>query len=94
MQRVAKMNELDLMGVHGGELAIAFAAGCAACWAFLRTLFTSPLRQRVRELEISLASERSMCREMENRLVRRIEQLETRMFFAPLASSAISGATE
>src|SRR3546814_1648347 len=35
--------DIDFLGVEGGRLAMAFAAGCAATWAFLRTTFTAPL---------------------------------------------------
>lgn len=70
------MNDIDLLGADGGRLAMAFAAGCAACYAFLRTIFTSPLRQRIQELEGQLVSDRERCGEMETRLVQRIQQLE------------------
>src|SRR3546814_1341840 len=55
---------------------MAFAAGCAATWAFLRTTFTAPLRTRITELEGMVAAERKRCEAMETRLVQRIQQLE------------------
>src|SRR3546814_4909154 len=68
--------DIDFLGVEGGRLAMAFAAGCAATWAFLRTTFTAPLRTRITELEGMVAAERKRCGAMETRLVQRIQQLE------------------
>src|SRR3546814_4356315 len=68
--------DIDFLGVEGGRLAMAFAAGCAATWAFLRTTFTAPLRTRITELEGMVAAERKRCEAMETRLVQRIQQLE------------------
>src|SRR3546814_3179420 len=68
--------DIDFLGVEGGRLAMAFAAGCAATWAFLRTTFTAPLRTRITELEGMVAAERTRCEAMETRLVQRIQQLE------------------
>src|SRR3546814_11845846 len=68
--------DIDFLGVAGGRLAMAFAAGCAATWAFLRTTFTAPLRTRITELEGMVAAERKRCEAMEKRLVQRIQQLE------------------
>lgn len=76
MKAEAVMHEIDLMGADGGRLALAFAAGTAACFTFLRTIFTSPLRQRIKELESSLDADRERCTAMETRLVQRINQLE------------------
>src|SRR3546814_15675330 len=67
--------DIDFLGVEGGRLAMAFAAGCAATWAFLRTTFTAPLRTRITELEGMVAAERKRCEVMETRLVQRIQQL-------------------
>src|SRR3546814_2286503 len=66
--------DIDFLGVEGGRLAMAFAAGCAATWAFLRTTFTAPLRTRITELEGMVAAERKRCEAMETRLVQRIQQ--------------------
>src|SRR3546814_5051159 len=71
--------EIDFLGVEGGRLAKAFAAGCAATWAFLRTTFTAPLRTRITELEGMVAAERKRCEAMETRLVQRIQQLEAHL---------------
>lgn len=76
MKAEAVMHEIDLLGADGGRLALAFAAGSAACFTFLRTIFTSPLRQRIKELESSLDADRERCSAMEVRLVQRINQLE------------------
>src|SRR3546814_20446775 len=67
--------DIDFLGVEGGRLAMAFAAGCAATWAFLRTTFTAPLRTRITELEGMVAAERKRCEALETRLVRRIQPL-------------------
>ena len=71
------MQDIDLLGADGGRLAMAFAAGCAACFAFLRTIFTSQLRTRIQELESTIETDRDRCSAMETRLVQRIQQLET-----------------
>src|SRR3546814_9524724 len=68
--------DIEFLCVEGGRLAIAFAAGCAATWAFLRTTFTAPLSTRITELEGMVAAERKRCEAMETRLVQRIQQLE------------------
>src|SRR3546814_17172021 len=68
--------DIDFLGAEGGRLAMAFAGGCAATWAFLRTTFTAPLRTRITELEGMVAAERKRCEAMETRLVQRIQQLE------------------
>jgi hypothetical protein len=70
------MDNLDILGADGGRLAMAFAAGCAACFAFLRTIFTTPLRQRIRQLDDALEADRKRCADMEVRLVSRIQNLE------------------
>src|SRR3546814_16878703 len=69
--------DIDFLGVEGGRLAMAFAAGCAATWAFLRTTFTAPLRTRITELEGMVAAERKRCEAMETRLVQRIPHLSS-----------------
>src|SRR3546814_20001684 len=66
---------IDFLGAEGGRLAMAFAAGCAATWAFLRTTFTAPLRTRITELEGMVAAARTRCEAMKTRLVQRIRQL-------------------
>src|SRR3546814_6545553 len=69
--------DIDFLGVEGGRLAMAFAAGCAATWAFLRTTFTAPLRTRITELEGMVAAERKRCEAMETRLVQRRSEEHT-----------------
>src|SRR3546814_16646713 len=68
--------DMDFLGVEGGRLAMAFAAGCAATWEFLSTTFTAPLRTRITELEGMVAAERKRCEEMETRLVQTDPQLQ------------------
>src|SRR3546814_19568503 len=80
--------DIDFLGVEGGRLAMAFAAGCAATWAFLRTTFTAQLRTRITELEGMVAAERKRCAAMETRLVQRIQQLEASL--NPLAPRNVS----
>jgi hypothetical protein len=70
------MDNLDILGADGGRLAMAFATGCAACFAFLRTVFTTPLRQRIRQLDDALEADRRRCADMEVRLVQRVQFLE------------------
>lgn len=78
------MSEIDYFGHEGGRMAMAFAAGCVAAFGFLSTVggfiwsFIDKARQdRIDELCKELMDERKRCDAMEDRLVRRIEQLET-----------------
>src|SRR3546814_7794242 len=71
--------DIDFLGVEGGRLAMAFAAGCAATWAFLRTTFTAPLRTRITELEGMVAAERKRCEAMETRSEEHTSELQSLM---------------
>jgi len=88
MRVAAIMSDLEYLGPDGGRLAIAFAAGCFACFTFLSTvggfiwkLVGKTRVDRIAELEASLAEERQHCRAMEARLVDRIQSLETIVLF-------------
>lgn len=77
------MDDLNLLGADGGRLAAAFSAGCVATAAFMSGIGTfiwkavgGQRQDRIAELAKDLATERANCREMEQRLIRRIEQLE------------------
>lgn len=75
----------DYFGADGGKLAMAFASGCVATFAFMAAIggFIWKLvgKDRIEELAAQLAEERRRCAEMEQRLVTRIEQLETILLF-------------
>lgn len=73
----------DYTGQHGGLLAMAFAAGCVACFAFCSLVgkFMWSILGKAKDDEIvrlkqSIADDRQECRDMEIRLVQRIQYLE------------------
>src|SRR3546814_16124095 len=68
--------DIEFLGVEGGRLAMAFEAGYAATWAFLRTTFPAPLRTRITELEGIVAAARKRCEARDTRLVKRIQKLK------------------
>jgi hypothetical protein len=74
---------IDYMGPQGGALALAFAAGCVACFVFCVTIgrWIWSIIGRVKDDEIaalknSMKEDRDRCAEMEVRLVQRIQTLE------------------
>lgn len=74
---------LDYSGQHGGQLAMAFGAGWAACFtictalgAFLWSILGKAKDARIAELEGTIEEDRERCALMEARLVQRIQQLE------------------
>jgi hypothetical protein len=80
--------QVDYFGADGGKLAIAFASGCAGTFAFMMMiggfiwrLVGRTRKDRIRELEKQLDDDRDRCRNMETRLVDRIQQLETLLIF-------------
>jgi hypothetical protein len=79
------MNDVDLLGADGGRLAMAFASGCVATFAFMATvgnfMWKVVGKSRITELEKALADEKLRCSEMETRLGDRIAQLETVLLF-------------
>lgn len=74
------MNAVNYLGPHGGEMALAFAAGCVATWVFMKIIYD----QRVIEIKAAMAIQREQCdrdrvesAQSEARLWDRIKQLET-----------------
>ena len=74
------MQTIDYLGPHGGELALAFAAGCVATWVFMKVLYD----QRIIDIKASMTAQKEQCdldrRDSaisEARLWDRIRQLET-----------------
>lgn len=74
------MTHVDFLGPHGGEMAMAFAAGCVATWVFMKVIYDI----RITELKASIETQRLQCeadRRMgeknEALLWDRIKQLET-----------------
>ncbi|WP_145986184.1 hypothetical protein [Sphingobium sp. YG1] len=74
---------IDYTGEHGGQLAMAFAAGCVACSAFwgvvgkyMWSILGKAKDDRIAELEALIVADRAQCAAMETRLVQRIQQLE------------------
>ncbi|WP_343518085.1 hypothetical protein [Sphingomonas sp.] len=75
--------DLDYTGPQGGLLALAFAAGCVACFAFCALIgkFLWGVLEKAKDNEIaclkaSAEEDRQHCREMEERLNARIASLE------------------
>lgn len=82
------MSNVDLLGVDGGRLAMAFASGCIATFAFMAgvggfiwKLIGKTREDRISDLEKDLADEKQRCNAMETRLTDRIAQLETILLF-------------
>lgn len=80
--------DVDYLGAEGGRLAMAFAAGCLACFTFMMMvgsfvwkLIGKTRTDRITELEKALEKEQVHCREMEIRLGNRIQQLEAVILF-------------
>lgn len=78
----------DYYGADGGRLAVAFASGCIATFAFMCSigafiwnLVGRSREYRIKDLRADLAAEKERCAEMERRLVDRIQQLETLLIF-------------
>lgn len=74
---------IDYTGEHGGQLAMAFAAGWGTCAAlgatlvaFLWKILGKAKDDRIADLEATLTLDRAHCAQMETRLVQRIQQLE------------------
>ncbi|MGE4323552.1 MAG: hypothetical protein AB7E60_11050 [Sphingobium sp.] len=74
---------IDYTGAHGGQMGMAFAAGCVAASAFWGALGKLMYRivgkakdDRIADLEATIAEDRARCADMETRLVQRIQQLE------------------
>ncbi|WP_374551988.1 hypothetical protein [Sphingobium yanoikuyae] len=74
---------IDYTGAHGGQMAMAFAAGCVACTAFwgligkyMWSILGKAKDDRIAELEGTIEADRAQCAAMETRLVQRIQQLE------------------
>jgi hypothetical protein len=75
--------DLDYTGPQGGLLALAFAAGCVACFAFctligkfLWGVLAKAKDDEIARLKVAAEEDRQHCREMEERLVARIQNLE------------------
>lgn len=75
--------EIDYLGPQGGLMALAFAAGCVACFSFCAIIgrFIWAIIGRAKDDEIArikaeAEADRDRCAAMEIRLVQRIQQLE------------------
>ena len=74
---------IDYTGEHGGQLAMAFAAGCVAATAFwgligkfMWSILGKAKDDRIAELLAASKEDQGRCAAMETRLVQRIQQLE------------------
>lgn len=70
----AALPDIDYLGAQGGSLALAFAAGCAACWAFIKAFVTGPINKSYEKRIASLEEQNDRCEA-------RTLQLETLLFF-------------
>lgn len=68
---------MDFAGSHGGELAGAFASGCAAAWGFFQMIVAKPLRRQVDDLRSDIRDLKDECADRDDRAQARISQLET-----------------
>lgn len=88
MRGAVAMSDVNFFGADGGRLAMAFASGCVATFAFVSAIggflwkmIGRSRQDRIEELTKCLDEERARCSAMEDRLVNRIEQLETILMF-------------
>lgn len=77
------MPQIDYLGAEGGQLAMAFAAGCIATFTFLtlvgRWLWTFIGRAKddeITRIKAIMEDDRDRCAAMEARLVQRVQTLE------------------
>lgn len=77
MEAAGSRVDIDWLGASGGQLAIAFGTGCAACWGFIQMAMVGPLKGRVSELKDEIGELKEDCRQRDERSAQRINQLET-----------------
>lgn len=75
--------DLDYTGPQGGLLALAFAAGCVACFTFcaligkfLWAVLGKAKDDQIEALKKTIDENEERCREMETRMAARISTLE------------------
>lgn len=75
--------DIDYTGSQGGMLALAFASGCGACFAFCALIgkfiwgvLGKAKDDEIARLKASAEEDRQHCLQMEERLVARIQNLE------------------
>lgn len=93
MRAATGMGEVDFFGASGGQLAMAFAAGCVATFAFMMAIGSFIWRlvgdarlNEIKQVRADLTTEKERCGEMETRLVARIEQLETILLYEAMGN--------
>lgn len=73
----ARVSGIDWLGASGGQLAIAFGTGCAACWGFIRMTIIGPLKSQIGDLKGQMSELKDECEKRDDRQAQRINQLET-----------------
>lgn len=83
-QQGASALSLDYTGAHGGQLAMAFAAGCVSCTAFwgvlgrwLYAIIGKSKDDRIADLTATIKANEERCAETAAAQSMRIQQLET-----------------
>lgn len=84
----------DLLGPDGGKLALAFAAGCAATYGFVRLVLMEHLYKQIEmwkenasKCEAQVVQEKVESKEDLERYWERIKQLETLLLFEAIGNS-------
>lgn len=90
--------DIDYTGSQGGLLALAFAAGCVACFSFCALIggFMWKILGKAKDDEIARLNRAAQehherCTEMETRLVARIQNLEGALLSAGLLRQQVQG---
>lgn len=80
---MSRPSAIDYLGPHGGELAMAFAAGCVLTFGFvvvlgkwLWSIIGKVKDDQIAALKIQATHDAASCAAMEARLVQRIQTLE------------------
>jgi hypothetical protein len=77
----------DLLGPHGGALALSFGAGCAATYAFLLTTTIKSLVAQVTEWKGKVKETDARCDELCGKKDDRIKELEHMLLFESLGNN-------
>lgn len=77
----------ELLGPHGGALALAFGAGCAATYAFLLTTTIKSLVTQVTEWKGKSKEADDRCTEQVSRKEERIRELEHLLLFESIGNN-------
>lgn len=77
----------ELLGPHGGALALAFGAGCAATYAFLLTTTIKSLVTQVTEWKGKHKEAEDRCEDQVSKRDNRITELEHMLLFESIGNN-------